>query len=158
MRPKTPSFPKNPFTEIKQGCPYDCGLCPDHRQQSCCVLLEVTQRCDLRCPVCFADAAHNPSPDLSLSEIGVWYERLLAAGGPFNIQLSGGEPCVRDDLPEIIRLGRSHGFTFFQLNTNGLRLARDAAYLAGTQSCRTFDGFPAIRWHERCDLQNTSRA
>jgi hypothetical protein len=64
-----------------------------------------------------------------MAQIGAWYERLLTAGGPFNIQLSGGEPCVRDDLPEIIRLGRSYGFTFFQLNTNGLRLARDAAYL-----------------------------
>ena len=66
VHPKTPSFPKNPFTEIEQGCPYDCGLCAEHRQQSCCVLLEVTQRCDLGCPVCFADAAHNPPPDLSL--------------------------------------------------------------------------------------------
>ena len=126
-RPKTPSFPQNPFTESRQGCPYDCGLCPQHRQQSCCVLLEVTQRCDLHCPVCFADAGHNPAPDLTLSEIAAWYERLLAAGGPFNIQLSGGEPCVRDDLPEIIRLGRSYGFTFFQLNTNGLRLAQEHA-------------------------------
>ena len=130
VRPKTPSHPKNPFTEIKLGCPYDCGLCPEHQQQSCCVLLEVTQRCDLHCPVCFADAAHHPTPDLTLAEIGAWYERLLAAGGPFNVQLSGGEPCVRDDLPEIIRLGRSYGFTFFQLNTNGLRLARDPQYLA----------------------------
>lgn len=69
-------------------------------------------------------------PDLTLPEISAWYERLLAAGGPFNIQLSGGEPCLRDDLPEIIRIGRSYGFTFFQLNTNGLRLARDVAYLA----------------------------
>ncbi len=129
VRAKTPSFPKNPITEVKKGCPFDCGLCPDHQQQSCCVLLEVTQRCDLGCPVCFADAANCPPPDLSLAEIGSWYERLLAAGGPFNIQLSGGEPCVRDDLPEIIRLGRSYGFTFFQLNTNGLRLARDRAYL-----------------------------
>ncbi|MEI7847783.1 MAG: radical SAM (seleno)protein TrsS [Chloroflexota bacterium] len=129
VRPKTPSFPKNPFTEVKLGCPYDCGICPDHQQQSCCVLLEVTQRCDLHCPICFADAAHGSAPDWSMAQIGAWYERLLTAGGPFNIQLSGGEPCVRDDLPEIIRLGRTYGFTFFQLNTNGLRLARDAAYL-----------------------------
>jgi uncharacterized radical SAM superfamily Fe-S cluster-containing enzyme len=130
VRPKTPSYPNKPFTEVKQGCPYDCGLCPEHRQQSCCVLLEVTQRCDLVCPVCFADANHNPLPDLTLAEIAAWYGRLMAAGGPFNIQLSGGEPCVRDDLPEIIRLGRSYGFTFFQLNTNGLRLGRDPGYLA----------------------------
>jgi len=130
VRPKTPSYPENPFTEVNQGCPYDCGLCPEHRQQSCCVLLEVTRRCDLHCPVCFADAGNHPPPDLSMGEISAWYQRLLAAGGPFNVQLSGGEPCVRNDLPEIIRLGRSYGFTFFQLNTNGLRLARDAAYLA----------------------------
>ena len=53
---------------------------------------------------------------------------LMAHGGPFNIQLSGGEPTVRDDLPEIVRLGRERGFTFFQLNTNGLRLALDPGY------------------------------
>jgi uncharacterized radical SAM superfamily Fe-S cluster-containing enzyme len=130
VKPKTPTYPKNPFTAVKQGCPYDCGLCPDHRQQSCCVLLEVTQRCDLHCPVCFADAAHNSPPDLTPADINAWYERLMEAGGPFNIQLSGGEPCVRNDLPEIIRLGRTHGYSFFQLNTNGLRLARDPGYLS----------------------------
>jgi uncharacterized radical SAM superfamily Fe-S cluster-containing enzyme len=59
-----------------------------------------------------------------------WYQKLLEAGGPFNIQLSGGEPCLRDDLHEIIALGKSMGFHFFQLNTNGLRLAAEAEYLA----------------------------
>ncbi len=134
VKPKTPSFPKNPFTSVQKGCPYDCGICPDHQQQSCCVLLEVTQRCDLHCPVCFADAAQQgtagKTSDLSILEIEAWYEKLLSAGGPFNIQLSGGEPCVRNDLPAIIRLGRKHGFSFFQLNTNGLRISNDTEYLA----------------------------
>lgn len=129
-RPKTPSFPQNPTTEVKDGCPYDCGLCSDHRQHTCSVLLEVTQRCDLRCPVCFADSGKPGAQDWTLSEVAAWYERLLASGGPFNIQLSGGEPCLRDDLPEMIRMGRAYGFTFFQVNTNGLRLARDPDYLA----------------------------
>lgn len=130
VRPKTPTFPKIPFTEVRKGCPYDCGLCPEHEQQSCCVLMEVTQRCDLHCPVCFADAGEvNPPADMSMKEIAAWYERFLTAGGPFNVQLSGGEPCVRNDLPEIIRLGRSYGFTFFQLNTNGIRISKDIAYL-----------------------------
>jgi uncharacterized radical SAM superfamily Fe-S cluster-containing enzyme len=129
VRPKTPSFPQNPTIAVNQGCPYDCGLCSDHCQHTCSVLMEVTQRCDLRCPVCFADAGSAQS-DWSMAEITLWYERLLASGGPFNIQLSGGEPCLRDDLPEIIRLGRAYGFTFFQVNTNGLRLARDPGYLA----------------------------
>jgi len=129
VRYKVASYPDTPFTRVDQGCPFDCGLCPEHRQQSCCVLLEVTQRCDLGCPVCFASAGAAAPPDAGLDQIERWYRRLLEAGGPFNIQLSGGEPALRDDLPDIIRLGRSLGFTFFQLNTNGLRLARDPAYL-----------------------------
>lgn len=129
VRPKIPSFPQNPGTEIKDGCPYDCGLCSDHRQHTCSVLLEVTQRCDLGCPVCFADSGADRSGDWAMTQIAAWYERLLDSGGPFNIQLSGGEPCMRDDLPEIIQLGRTYGFSYFQINTNGLRLARDVEYL-----------------------------
>lgn len=133
-RPKIPSFPQNPMTEVRDGCPYDCGLCSDHRQHTCSVLLEVTQRCDLGCPVCFASSGKPGTEDWTLSELAAWYERLLASGGPFNIQLSGGEPCLRDDLPEMIRMGRAYGFTFFQLNTNGLRLAREPDYLAALKS------------------------
>lgn len=129
VKPKLPSYPEAPFTSISKGCPYDCGLCPDHRQHTCSVLLEVTARCDLGCPVCFAAAGGQSALDPDLATIEGWYRRLLDAGGPFNIQLSGGEPCLRDDLPQIIALGRSLGFTFFQLNTNGLRLARDPSYL-----------------------------
>lgn len=66
----------------------------------------------------------------SLEEIGEWYDSMMACGGPFNIQLSGGEPSVRDDLEDIIRLGKEKGFTFFQLNTNGIRLAKEADYAA----------------------------
>lgn len=132
-RPKLPSYPEAPFTAADQGCPYDCGLCPDHRQHTCSVLLEVTAACDLGCPVCFADAGHHPAADPDLTTLAGWYRRVRDAGGPFNIQLSGGEPCLRDDLPEIIALGRSLGFTFFQLNTNGLRLARDPDYLRRLQ-------------------------
>jgi len=129
-RPKIPSFPTKPITAVSQGCPYDCGLCADHQQHTCSVLLEVTQRCDLHCPVCFADSGKSEIPDWTLAEIEHWYQRLLEFGGPFNIQISGGEPCVRDDLPLIIRMGRSYGFSFFQINTNGLRIAHDPDYLS----------------------------
>lgn len=116
---------------VDEGCPRDCGLCADHLRKTCCVLLEVTQRCNLKCPICFAAAGEDTSADLSLTEIRRRYQRLMDSGGPYNIQLSGGEPTLRDDLPEIIRIGREEGFTFFQLNTNGLRLADDANYLQG---------------------------
>ena len=113
----------------ERGCPFDCGLCPDHRQQTCCVLLEVTGRCNLHCPVCFAQSGEGELFDPTMREIESWYEKLMAAGGPFNIQLSGGEPTVRDDLPEIVAMGRAKGFPYIQLNTNGLRLAEEPDYV-----------------------------
>ncbi len=130
MRPKIPAYPQSPFTAVERGCPFDCGLCPDHRQQTCTALLEVTQRCDLGCPYCFASSGAGTEPDPTLPVIEGWYRRLLEAGGPYNVQLSGGEPTMRDDLPEIVALGRRLGFDFIQVNTNGLRFARDPAYVA----------------------------
>ncbi|MDR3566435.1 MAG: radical SAM protein [Syntrophobacteraceae bacterium] len=128
-RPKTPAYPKTPSTSVEKGCPWDCGLCPEHRQQTCTALIEVTARCNLRCAFCFADSgAGNRSQDPDLAAIEKSYRSVLKAGGPFNIQISGGEPTVRDDLPQIISLGRSLGFSFIQINTNGLRLASDPNY------------------------------
>ena len=112
----------------EKGCPYDCGLCTEHLRKGCCMLLELTNRCNLHCPVCFAAAGEKAPRDLSMEEIEKQYDFLMSHGGPFNIQLSGGEPTMRDDLPEIIRLGREKGFSFFQLNTNGLRLAEEEWY------------------------------
>lgn len=112
----------------EKGCPYDCGLCQEHERDGCCVLLELTNRCNLRCPVCFASAGENAPQDLSMEEISAQYDMLMKRGGPFNIQLSGGEPTMRDDLPEIISLGIEKGFTFFQLNTNGIRIAEEEGY------------------------------
>jgi uncharacterized radical SAM superfamily Fe-S cluster-containing enzyme len=89
----------------------------------------VTQRCDLKCNVCFADSGNAGGNDPDLRGIQGMYQALLAAGGPYNVQLSGGEPTVREDLAEIISLGRSMGFDFIQLNTNGLRLAREPDYV-----------------------------
>lgn len=113
---------------VEKGCPYDCGLCEDHERKGCCVLLEVTGRCNLHCPVCFAEAGGAGACDVPLEELGAQMDHLMKHGGPFNLQLSGGEPTVRDDLPKIIRMGREKGFTFFQLNTNGLRLAEEPGY------------------------------
>lgn len=114
---------------VSDGCPNDCGLCEAHKRSGCCVLLELTQRCNLRCPVCFASSGEKTAPpDPSFDSIAAQLDWLMAHGGPYNIQLSGGEPTMRDDLPEIIRMGKEKGFTFFQLNTNGVRLAREAGY------------------------------
>jgi 7,8-dihydro-6-hydroxymethylpterin dimethyltransferase len=125
---RTPARPPVCVSEVDRGCPFDCGLCPDHRQHTCCVVLDVTERCNLECPVCFASAGCSAKPDPTADEIVGWCRRLLELGGPFNLHLSGGEPTVRRDLPEIIRRVRALGFTYIQLNTNGVRLARDPDY------------------------------
>jgi len=121
VRPKTPAYPKVPYTKVSKGCPHDCGLCSEHRQHTCTVLIEVTSRCNLNCEFCFADA-HGNEPDPDVEIIEMWYRRIIEAGGPYNLQISGGEPTVREDLHKIISMASNKGFNFIQLNTNGIRL------------------------------------
>ena len=124
-----PSRPVSPATANDKGCPFDCGLCPEHAQQTCCALLEVTSRCNMGCPVCYASASREEGDaDPDRDALADMLDALRRQGGLANVQLSGGEPTVREDLPEIIRLVRAKGFPFVQLNTNGLRLAREAGY------------------------------
>jgi len=134
-------------TEAENGCPFDCGICPSHRKNACTAVIEVTSRCNLQCPVCFAESGTVVGTDLDLHEIDEYYRTVLRTYGPdIILQLSGGEPTIRGDLPTIIELGRSLGFPFIQVNTNGLRLAREIGYarilrMAGAASVfLQFDG------------------
>ncbi|MDR2181013.1 MAG: radical SAM protein [Synergistaceae bacterium] len=125
--------PKTALTRGREGeCPLHCGTCDRHLQTACCVLLDVTDRCNRRCPWCFARAEMDGTTenDPPLPVIESWYDKLLELGEEraFNIQLSGGEPTVRDDLPEIVSMGREKGFEYIQLNTNGRRIAREEGY------------------------------
>ena len=54
-----------PGPQPEDNCPNDCGLCARHESEGCCVLLELTKRCNLRCPVCFASA--GGSGDLTVT-------------------------------------------------------------------------------------------
>lgn len=120
---------KRRLSETRKGCPYDCGLCPNHQGETCTVLMEVTSRCNIECPICFASANKSPGQDSSLDEIRGMYHTVLEAAGTCPVQLSGGEPTVRDDLPDIVALGKNMGFGHIQINTNGLRIAEEREYL-----------------------------
>jgi hypothetical protein len=111
-------------------CPTACGPCARHESETCCVLLEVTSRCDLGCPVCFAGSGADGAADPGLDEIDAWFDNLRSAAPDCCVQLSGGEPAVRDDLAQIVAAGRRKGIRFLQLNTNGLRLAREPGLAA----------------------------
>jgi hypothetical protein len=148
-REKRPSAPPAPATATGWGCPFDCGLCPDHGQHTCTAVLEVTARCDLLCPVCYADSGLPHCGDPALPDLLRRLEVLRRDAGPCNLQLSGGEPTLRPDLQEIIAAARPLGFGLVQLNTNGLRLGREPGYAeslasAGLQSVfLQFDGSDA---------------
>jgi len=116
-------------TEVRRGCPFDCGLCPEHDQHTCIGLIEVTRRCDLGCPTCFALA--GAGRDLPLAQIERMMDFHLAAeGGKAEIlQISGGEPTMHPDILEIIRMARRKNFGYVMLNTNGLRIAEDLAFV-----------------------------
>ncbi|WP_435064621.1 radical SAM protein [Halobaculum sp. EA56] len=94
---------------------------------ACLAVVEVTTDCNLSCSFCFAGS--GPGGDhLPESEVVDLLETVKAAGGPRPIQFSGGEPTVRDDLPELVGAARGMGFEHVQVNTNGLRLANEAGY------------------------------
>jgi uncharacterized radical SAM superfamily Fe-S cluster-containing enzyme len=129
QRPKQPSRPPVCATPLELGCPFDCGLCPEHGQHTCTALVEVTQRCGLRCPICFANAGQaGAEPDPSLDQLARLFTRIMADTGGCNLQLSGGEPTERPDLLEIIGLAKQAGFPFVQLNSNGLAFAGQEDY------------------------------
>ena len=123
---KTPNVVSS---EVNKGCPYDCGICSEHKQETCCVLLELTSKCNLKCPICFAASNETVKEDITIERISEYYDYIMECGGPYNIQLSGGEPTLRNDLDEIIKIGRERGFIFFQLNTNGIRIGEDENYI-----------------------------
>ena len=126
---------------LSTDCPNACGLCRSHLNKTCCALVEITSRCNLRCPVCFASAAGaseakqtavssetaTQAAEPSVAELSEIFTKLVADGNTF-VQLSGGEPTVRDDLPEIIAAARLAGCDTVQLNSNGLRLGREPGY------------------------------
>lgn len=146
-RPKVPGAPPPSQTESERGCPFDCGLCPEHGQHTCTAVFELTGRCNLGCPVCFAASGQGAGPDPSLGELAERFARTFAATGPANVQLSGGEPTLRPDLPDIARLARAAGFPFIQVNTNGLALADDpglAGRLAGAGVDSAFLQFDGV--------------
>ncbi len=144
---KPPEMPVIYNTPVKWGCPYDCGLCTDHEQHSCLSLVEVTDSCNLRCPVCYAGSGPERMEHRSLALI----EKMLDAvvrneGHPDVVQISGGEPTLHPEFFEIIELAKARPIRHLMVNTNGVRIAREEDFVR-----RLADAMPDIEIYLQFD-------
>lgn len=113
-------------TAIERGCPFDCGLCPDHEQHSCLALVEVTDHCNLTCPVCYAASSPARVTHRPLEQVEFMLDRVVRnEGHPDIVQISGGEPTVHPEFFAILDAAKARPIKHLMLNTNGLRIARE---------------------------------
>lgn len=161
---KPPEMPMQFNTKMHWGCPYDCGLCPDHMQHSCLSIIEVTDHCNLQCPVCYAESGPWQGKHRTMEEI----ERMLDAvvsneGEPDVVQISGGEPCTHPQIFEILDAAKKRPIRHLMLNTNGVRIANEpgfaqrlAEYAPAFEVYLQFDSFErdALKALRGSDLRN----
>jgi len=119
-------------TEVKDGCPADCGLCPEHKQHACLGIIEVNTGCNLDCPICFADSGHQPDGySITVEQCAAMLDAFVAAEGePEVVMFSGGEPTIHKHLLDFVDLAQARPIKAVNVNTNGIRLASDRQFAA----------------------------
>ncbi|HQA21291.1 MAG TPA: radical SAM protein, partial [Methanomassiliicoccaceae archaeon] len=118
----------NPLIKDAKTCPDNCGLCNLHTSHTSLANLDLTNRCNLRCPICFANAnqagyVYEPTYD----EVVFMMEKLREERPVPTpaIQFSGGEPTIYPRFFDVIRKAKELGFAQIQAATNGIKLAED---------------------------------
>lgn len=136
-------------TKTHYGCPYDCGLCQDHEQHSCLTVVEITDRCNLSCPTCYAMSSPHYGRHRTVEEVEQMLDTVVAnEGEPDVVQISGGEPTIHPHLFEILDIAKQKPIKHLMLNTNGIRIAKDpdfaerlAGYMPDFEIYLQFDSF-----------------
>jgi uncharacterized radical SAM superfamily Fe-S cluster-containing enzyme len=123
---------QNPnLTKENPVCPVDCGLCSMHKSHTALSNVVLTTRCDRDCFYCFFYAGRlGYVYEPTMKQISDMMD-ILRNEKPVPctaLQLTGGEPTLREDLLDIIRLAKRKGFDHVQLNTNGIRISRDLEF------------------------------
>ena len=116
----------NPNNEQGANCPTDCGLCTLHTSHTALANLDLTNRCNLTCPVCFANANNSGYVYEPSFEQVVKMLQTLRDERPVDarcVQFSGGEPTVYPRFLDVLRVAREMGFTHIQAATNGIELS-----------------------------------
>lgn len=126
---KTPEQVHRYNTVSQYGCPYDCGICPDHEQHGCSLLLEITDNCNLSCPTCFAGSCPENNNHLSLTQIEKMLDLAVAnEHQPAIVQISGGEPTLHPDFFKILRMVKERPIQHVLINTNGIKIAKQEGF------------------------------
>ena len=116
-------------TPIKWGCPYDCGLCPDHEQHSCLTLVEITDQCNLTCPICYSESSPKRTTHRTLEQVEFMLDCVVRnEGEPDVVQISGGEPTIHPQFFSIMDAAKRRPIKHLMLNTNGLRIAHEEEF------------------------------
>jgi len=144
---KASEYPIRPHTETVYGCPYDCGICPDHEQHSCLALVEITDRCNLTCPTCYAGSSPYHGGHRTVEEVEMMLDAIVKSEGePDIVQISGGEPTIHPDFFPILDIAKTKPIKHLMVNTNGIRIAKDfefakklATYAPGFEVYLQFD-------------------
>ena len=122
-------------TPIQYGCPYDCGLCPDHEQHSCLTLVEVTDQCNLTCPICYSESSPKRTTHRSLEQIEFMLDCVVRnEAEPDVVQISGGEPTIHPDFFAILDAAKARPIKHLMVNTNGIKIAQDAEFAGRLKS------------------------
>jgi 7,8-dihydro-6-hydroxymethylpterin dimethyltransferase len=126
---KPPEMPNHFNTPVRWGCPYDCGLCSDHQQHSCVSIVEITDACNLSCPICYAESGPTRQTYRSLAEIQGMLDAVVRnEGAPDVVQISGGEPTIHPEFFAVLDLAKARPIKHLMVNTNGIRIAQDADF------------------------------
>lgn len=136
-------------TKTDYGCPYDCGLCPDHEQHSCLTIIEVTDRCNLSCPTCYASSSPSFGRHRTVDEIKAMFDTIVAnEKEPDVVQISGGEPTIHPQFFEILDYAKTLPIKHLMVNTNGIEIAKSmeftkrlASYAPSFELYLQFDSF-----------------
>ncbi len=113
-------------TKTHYGCPYDCGLCPDHEQHSCLTIIEITDRCNLTCPTCYAGSSPSFGRHRTFEEVKKMLDTIVEnEKEPDVVQLSGGEPTLHPQFFEILDYAKNLPIKHLMVNTNGIEIAKN---------------------------------
>ncbi|MEW5759555.1 MAG: radical SAM protein, partial [Candidatus Thermoplasmatota archaeon] len=117
---------ENPKIKDAKLCPQDCGLCNLHLTHTALAVLDLTNRCNLMCPVCFANANASGYVYEPSMEMVVRMMENLRNNRPVptpSIQFSGGEPTLHKNFLDIVKKAEELGFAQIQVATNGIKFA-----------------------------------